>query len=153
MLCRRALGFKGLRSSFLILAYNLESCYTFINRTPYCRVLSDLYRELQDTALVTTYKLTPWSTIFIQNLTVAQLVMKFSFMALEGSLPCSWKPATGPYPELFKSVSHSVSLRSVFKIVLPTATNLPKCFLLFIFSDRNVVSYKSYHLFTRNYYL
>jgi hypothetical protein len=46
------------------------------------------------------YLLTTWCRIF-EKLIVTQLVKKYPafFMEYEGSLPCSQKPATGPYPE------------------------------------------------------
>jgi hypothetical protein len=48
-----------------------------------------------------TYSLTQWCRILFENLIVTQLVKKHPafFMENEGSLPCSQKPVTGPYPE------------------------------------------------------
>jgi hypothetical protein len=46
------------------------------------------------------YRLTPWSTVLLEKLTVSQLVKKFpAFMKHKGSLPHSQMPATRPYPE------------------------------------------------------
>jgi hypothetical protein len=58
-----------------------------------------------------TYSLTPWCVLFEKQI-VAQLVKKYPvfFMETEGSLPCSQKPATGPYPEQAESSSPHRSL-------------------------------------------
>jgi hypothetical protein len=54
-----------------------------------------------------TYSLTPWCRILFQKLIVTLLIKKYLafFMEPEGSLPCSHKPATGPYPEPAESSS------------------------------------------------
>jgi hypothetical protein len=50
--------------------------------------------------------LTPWSRILFEQLIVTQILEKYPFfMEPEGSLPCSQKPATGPYPEPAESSS------------------------------------------------
>jgi hypothetical protein len=42
------------------------------------------------------------------------------FMEPEGSIPCSQKPSTGPYPEPYQSTpSHPISLKIHFNIVHP----------------------------------
>jgi hypothetical protein len=46
-------------------------------------------------------QLTPWSRIFLEKLTVTQLVKE-----LEDSLPCPQEPATSPYPEPDESIPH-----------------------------------------------
>jgi hypothetical protein len=43
--------------------------------------------------------LTPWSRVFLEKLTVAQLVKEFPFMKFENLLSCLLEPAIGPYPE------------------------------------------------------
>jgi len=43
-----------------------------------------------------TYLLTPWSGVFLENVTGSQLVKKFPIFY---SLPHSQVPATSPYPE------------------------------------------------------
>jgi hypothetical protein len=59
-----------------------------------------------------TNLLTPWWMIFFEKLIVIQLVKKYSafFMEPKVSLPCSQKPATGPYPESAESSSPHRSL-------------------------------------------
>jgi hypothetical protein len=54
-----------------------------------------------------TYLLTPWCKTLFEKLIVTQHVKKYPalFMELEGSLPCSQKPVTGPYLELAESSS------------------------------------------------
>jgi hypothetical protein len=53
-----------------------------------------------------------WCRISFEKLTITQLVKQYPafFMELEGSLPCSQKPATGPYPEPAESSSSHRSL-------------------------------------------
>jgi hypothetical protein len=56
---------------------------------------------------------TPWSTVLLQKLTVAQIVNKPPpLIESEGSSPCSQKPATGPYPKQMNPVQ--LSNRYVF---------------------------------------
>jgi hypothetical protein len=59
-----------------------------------------------------SYLLTPWCRIFFEKLIVTQLLKQYpaSFMESEGSLPCSQKPATGPYSEATESSSPHRSL-------------------------------------------
>jgi hypothetical protein len=54
-----------------------------------------------------THSLTPWCRILF-----GKRMKKYSafFMEPEGSLPCSQKPATGPYPEPTESSSYHRSL-------------------------------------------
>jgi hypothetical protein len=54
-----------------------------------------------------TYLLTPWSRILFEKLIVTQPVKKYPafFMEPKGSLACSQKLATGPYPEPAESNS------------------------------------------------
>jgi hypothetical protein len=53
------------------------------------------------------YLLTPWCRILFEKLIVTQLVNEYPafFMEPEGSLPCSQKPVTGPYPAPAESSS------------------------------------------------
>jgi hypothetical protein len=69
-----------------------------------------------------TYLLTPWWRILFEKLTVTQLVKKSRLlMEPKGSLPCSQKPTTGPYPEPGESSSthRYYPLRSILNITLP----------------------------------
>jgi hypothetical protein len=58
------------------------------------------------------YLLTTWCRTLFEKLIVTQIVKKYPafFMEPEGSLPCSQKPATGPYPEPAESSSPHRSL-------------------------------------------
>jgi hypothetical protein len=51
--------------------------------------------------------LTPWRRILFEKTIVTQLIKKYPafLMEPEGSLQCSQKPATGPYPEPAESSS------------------------------------------------
>jgi hypothetical protein len=53
-------------------------------------------------------EVTPWSTVLLEKLIVAQLIKKFP--AFYGTrrfiLPCSQEPATGTCPELHESSPH-----------------------------------------------
>jgi len=59
-----------------------------------------------------TYLLTPWRRVLFGKLIVTQLVkqQRAFFVELEGSLPCSQKPATGTYPKPAESSSPHRSL-------------------------------------------
>jgi len=46
-----------------------------------------------------TNKLSPWSKVLLEKLTVTQSRNSPLFMEPEGSLLCSQGPTTGPYPE------------------------------------------------------
>jgi hypothetical protein len=61
---------------------------------------------------VLTYLLTPWCRTLYEKLNVTQPVKKYPafFMEPEVSLPCSQKPAIGPYPEPAESSSPHRSL-------------------------------------------
>jgi hypothetical protein len=60
-----------------------------------------------------TYLLTSWCRTLFEKLIVIQLVKKYPafFVETEGSLPCSQKPATGPYldPAVSSSPHQSLS--------------------------------------------
>jgi len=49
---------------------------------------------------------TPWSRVLLKMLIITQLVKKLLFLELEGSLPCSQEPSTGPYLESDASSPH-----------------------------------------------
>jgi hypothetical protein len=56
--------------------------------------------------LYASYLLTPWCRILFEKLIFTQFATKHSFfMEPEGSLLCSQKPSTGPYPEPAESSS------------------------------------------------
>jgi hypothetical protein len=62
-------------------------------------------RKITNTNLL-TYLFTPWCRILFQKLIVTELVKKYPFFVEhEGSLPCSHKPAIGPYPKPAESSS------------------------------------------------
>jgi hypothetical protein len=67
-----------------------------------------------------SYLLTPRCRIFFEKRIVTQLVIQQPafFMEPDGALPCSQKPATGPYPEPAKSSSPHRSLVSVTFILM-----------------------------------
>jgi hypothetical protein len=84
----------------------LHSQYTFMTRCSVKENTGTLPLPYLLTYLL-TYSLTPWYRIFFEELVVTQLVKEYSalFMEPEGSLPCSQKPTTGPYPEPAESSS------------------------------------------------
>jgi hypothetical protein len=82
---------------------------------------NEMFKIIQDMYLLTyllTHSLTPWRRILFEKRTVTQLVNIYpaSFMEPKGTLPCSQKPATGPYPETAEQFAppNPVSLRSIF---------------------------------------
>jgi len=74
-----------------------------VSRNIYCfatyEVLTYLLTYLLTYSL--THSLTPWRRIPLEKLTVTQPVKEHPAFPMEpeSSLPCSQKPATGPYPE------------------------------------------------------
>jgi hypothetical protein len=76
---------------------------------------------------------TSWYMIFLEKLTVTQLVKKFNTVVQhEVSLLCSLKPAAGPYQ--FNPVPICYLSKSHFNIILPSTPTSPKWCLLFRFS-------------------
>ena len=75
------------------------------------------------------YLFTPWSRVLPEKLTDSQLVKKFPhFMEPEGSLPHSQVPATCPYPEPARAMSHFLKIH--LTIILPSTPGSPKCLTL-----------------------
>jgi hypothetical protein len=68
-----------------------------------------IYKKINTYLLtyVRTYLLTPWCRILFERAIVTQLVKNYRalYMESEGSLSCSQKPTTGPYPEPGESSS------------------------------------------------
>jgi len=67
-----------------------------------------------------TYLLTPWNRVFLEKLTVSQLVINSPhFMEPEGSLPHSQLPTTCPYPKPLRpsKQKHSCPLKYDFEIL------------------------------------
>jgi hypothetical protein len=80
------------------------------------RVSPTIFLEVK---LVHRNRLIPRSTVFLEKLTVTQLVKKFStFMEQENSAPFSQDPATSPYPEPDDSNAHLSKIH--FNIIFPS---------------------------------
>jgi hypothetical protein len=80
---------------------------------------------------ILTYLRTPWSRVFLEKVIGSQLVKKFHFMELEGSLPQSQVPGTCPYPEPHRSIPWpDIPLLNIhLNIILPSTPGSSKWFL------------------------
>jgi hypothetical protein len=91
-------------------------------------ILLSARSELYPWVTAVVNSLNTYNEVFLEKLTVAQLIEKFSaiYGTHEGSLPYAQEPVTGPYPQQDESSPHSISLSRILTLSSHLCLNLQR---------------------------